>query len=225
MATEPCPLLPTLVSRVLAKVNSSWPNRRLVIALHSPNARLETGLRVCPPEKSQENDRLRCRAVLSPQSGLLRKNREKWASFAYFGGKGGGISLQLRLAGGESGIRTHVTLSSKHAFQACAFSHSAISPAKPGKDDSFRKAIASRRVGSESTPTRLHFILWAGTHQRKSAQATGNQSRGTRTEETAKQIALGEFFRRSWIRQRWTGSSGRPTGSGCTRRCARSCGS
>ena len=32
-------------------------------------------------------------------------------------------------AGGESGIRTHVTLSSKHAFQACAFSHSAISPA------------------------------------------------------------------------------------------------
>src|SRR6266576_2854508 len=32
--------------------------------------------------------------------------------------------------GGESGIRTHVTLSSKHAFQACAFSHSAISPRK-----------------------------------------------------------------------------------------------
>ena len=36
--------------------------------------------------------------------------------------------------GGESGIRTHVTLSSKHAFQACAFSHSAISP---GDCDSF----------------------------------------------------------------------------------------
>jgi integrase len=35
--------------------------------------------------------------------------------------------------GGESGIRTHVTLSSKHAFQACAFSHSAISPAQPGR--------------------------------------------------------------------------------------------
>ena len=31
-------------------------------------------------------------------------------------------------SGGESGIRTHVTFSSKHAFQACAFSHSAISP-------------------------------------------------------------------------------------------------
>src|SRR6266852_103075 len=35
---------------------------------------------------------------------------------------------QNKKYGGESGIRTHVTLSSKHAFQACAFSHSAISP-------------------------------------------------------------------------------------------------
>ena len=33
-------------------------------------------------------------------------------------------------AGGESGIRTHVRVSPKHAFQACAFSHSAISPAQ-----------------------------------------------------------------------------------------------
>src|SRR2546430_13231294 len=38
--------------------------------------------------------------------------------------------LDNKKAGGESGIRTHVTLSSKHAFQACAFSHSAISPAR-----------------------------------------------------------------------------------------------
>src|SRR6478672_7638843 len=35
-------------------------------------------------------------------------------------------------AGGESGIRTHVRVSPKHAFQACAFSHSAISPAQVG---------------------------------------------------------------------------------------------
>ncbi len=33
-------------------------------------------------------------------------------------------------SGGESGIRTHVRVSPKHAFQACAFSHSAISPLK-----------------------------------------------------------------------------------------------
>jgi hypothetical protein len=36
----------------------------------------------------------------------------------------------LGLNGGESGIRTHVRVSPKHAFQACAFSHSAISPAQ-----------------------------------------------------------------------------------------------
>ncbi len=30
--------------------------------------------------------------------------------------------------GGETGIRTQVRVSPKHAFQACAFSHSAISP-------------------------------------------------------------------------------------------------
>src|SRR5215471_7519823 len=35
-------------------------------------------------------------------------------------------------SGGESGIRTHVRVSPKHAFQACAFSHSAISPANQG---------------------------------------------------------------------------------------------
>src|SRR5437588_8146903 len=36
---------------------------------------------------------------------------------------------QNKRTGGESGIRTHVRVSPKHAFQACAFSHSAISPA------------------------------------------------------------------------------------------------
>ena len=35
---------------------------------------------------------------------------------------------QNKRSGGESGIRTHVRVSPKHAFQACAFSHSAISP-------------------------------------------------------------------------------------------------
>ena len=35
--------------------------------------------------------------------------------------------------GGGSGIRTHVTVSRKHAFQACAFSHSATPPDRPGE--------------------------------------------------------------------------------------------
>src|SRR3546814_4396863 len=34
--------------------------------------------------------------------------------------------------GGGSGIRTHVAVSRKHAFQACALSHSAIPPALRG---------------------------------------------------------------------------------------------
>ncbi len=36
--------------------------------------------------------------------------------------------LFLNIHGGETGIRTQVRVSPKHAFQACAFSHSAISP-------------------------------------------------------------------------------------------------
>ncbi len=36
----------------------------------------------------------------------------------------------VQRTGGESGIRTHVRVSPKHAFQACAFSHSAISPVR-----------------------------------------------------------------------------------------------
>jgi hypothetical protein len=47
-------LVAELGSKVLAKVNSPWPNRPLVIALHSPSGLLETGLRVCPLEKSQD---------------------------------------------------------------------------------------------------------------------------------------------------------------------------
>ena len=38
--------------------------------------------------------------------------------------------LRVR-TGGESGIRTHGTVSRTHAFQACALSHSAISPEAP----------------------------------------------------------------------------------------------
>jgi hypothetical protein len=38
------------------------------------------------------------------------------------------IQLIISQLSGESGIRTHVRVSPKHAFQACAFSHSAISP-------------------------------------------------------------------------------------------------
>jgi hypothetical protein len=41
------------------------------------------------------------------------------------------VHRELRTGGG-SGIRTHVRVSPKHAFQACALSHSAIPPSKKG---------------------------------------------------------------------------------------------
>ena len=77
-----------------------------MIALHSPNTLLQTGLRVCPPEKSVDGDPLLSSAVGSLQSGWLRNYREKWALFAYFGGSKGENSLQPRLRGGEGDIRT-----------------------------------------------------------------------------------------------------------------------
>src|SRR5581483_7982330 len=52
-------------------------------------------------------------------------------------------------SGGESGIRTHVRVSPKHAFQACAFSHSAISPAPCtcGADTLVRAQRYAREAG------------------------------------------------------------------------------
>ena len=36
--------------------------------------------------------------------------------------------FKRQINGGESGIRTHGTFDNTHTFQACALSHSAISP-------------------------------------------------------------------------------------------------
>src|SRR5712664_4780174 len=66
-------------------------------------------------------------------------------------GKPEGLETKIRrfrhlqdLTGGESGIRTHETFYRLHAFQACAFSRSAISP--QGRDSSAqaKKKPASR---------------------------------------------------------------------------------
>ena len=54
----------------------------------------------------------------------------------------------MEWSGGESGIRTHVRVSPKHAFQACAFSHSAISPAS---------LPAAKRVSWEG-PAEIDFM-------------------------------------------------------------------
>jgi hypothetical protein len=49
------------VFKALTKVNSLGPNPQLLIALHSPNALLKTGLHMCPPEKNRYSDGLRCK--------------------------------------------------------------------------------------------------------------------------------------------------------------------
>ena len=72
----------------------------LLVALHSPCALREPGLRMCVSEKSRDGDGLYRRLVRSLQSGLSRKNREIRACFAHFGVISGGSSLQFRLRGG-----------------------------------------------------------------------------------------------------------------------------
>src|SRR5262249_14425160 len=78
----------------------------------------------------------------------------------------GACSLVVLLSGG-GGIRTHVTVSRKHAFQACAFSHSAPPPYPP--------CTVSRRMGASGTTiraqtgtapddaARIELVRWGGT--------------------------------------------------------------
>lgn len=55
-----------------------------MIAFHSPDVLLETGLRICPPEKSPDIDATRSRVVSSLQSGSSKNNHELRALVAYF---------------------------------------------------------------------------------------------------------------------------------------------
>src|SRR5258708_37864317 len=58
--------------------------------------------------------------------------------------------------GGESGIRPHVRVSPKHAFQACAFSHSAISP-HHGSDLIIAKIATCGQTQSRSPKATAEF--------------------------------------------------------------------
>ena len=63
---------------------------------------------------------------------LARRIAQNRGIFRWFRGEfeqlDTGESRSVAWRGGESGIRTHGTVSRTHAFQACALSHSAISP-------------------------------------------------------------------------------------------------
>ena len=88
------------------KVNPVSPNHRFVIALRSPDGVLETGLSMCPPEKRQVRDAVRCRAVRSPQSGSSANNREIRAFFAYFEGRRADFLCTPDCVAEGGGIRT-----------------------------------------------------------------------------------------------------------------------
>jgi hypothetical protein len=75
----------------MLKVNSLLLTSQPLIALHSPNALFETGLRMCPAEKNRDSDPILSRAVRSLQSGLFGNNRGKLAYFAYLRGIEAGI--------------------------------------------------------------------------------------------------------------------------------------
>lgn len=66
----------------------------------------EVGLLIEGPEKTGGLMAACAAAVHSLQSGLASKNLETWAEFANLAESKGGNSLQCRLSGGASGIRT-----------------------------------------------------------------------------------------------------------------------
>jgi hypothetical protein len=113
--------------RARQESSSLSPHHRFMNALHSPVCFAETGLLPCPAEKKAAKlaDTLNHHTFSDPVS---KEESPNSADFSQFPEQSRRISLHCRLYGGESGIRTHVRVSPKHAFQACAFSHSAISP-------------------------------------------------------------------------------------------------
>ena len=71
--------------------------------------------------------------TVPPQNGVKRSHNDRV----------GGYGLRLEPStGGEGGIRTLVTVSRKHAFQACAFNHSATSPGLKGSDFSLPSRLS-----------------------------------------------------------------------------------
>ncbi len=90
--------------------------------------------------------------ICSPAWLSVKSDTATGTSAKRLGGKNGGKNSGLlyntcqtnqlvEISGGESGIRTHGTLSRTHAFQACALSRSAISPS--------RAALTRRAVGRQ----------------------------------------------------------------------------
>ena len=80
------------IPELLPKVNSRYPKPRIVIAVHSPNALVETGPRVCHPEKSQHVEATRseesvlsspiCLGIIAKYGHFLRISEEEEPTFS-----------------------------------------------------------------------------------------------------------------------------------------------
>jgi hypothetical protein len=74
-----------------------------LIALHSPDGVIETGLLQCPPEKQPQSSYVAPRRTLSLVRFQSNSSRN-CADFLHFSEKSMRISLHFRLRGGEGGI-------------------------------------------------------------------------------------------------------------------------
>ena len=117
---------PRIIPSRLRERDSKWLVRNPL--LHQVNPRPDFVLRyeACG-EKCILQPLSRATEAASPNS--LRRNA--WQIRRILAGSEGSRYGLLKSGGGESGIRTHGTVSRTHAFQACALSHSAISPKRP----------------------------------------------------------------------------------------------
>ena len=88
-----------------SKVKSLSPNHPFVIALHSPDSVVKTGLHSCPSEKMTEKQAFAAKpdAFSSPVRSRESRNCGHLERFC---GDCGQVSLQPRLHGGESGIQS-----------------------------------------------------------------------------------------------------------------------
>ena len=103
--------------------------------------------------------------------------------------------------GGGSGIRTHVTVSRKHAFQACAFSHSATPPVSSRRTPfSVRTCVRHAFAPSVTRPSGARQVMAAGASLFKSRPAPlrlqrfrprrRKQQQQTKTNDRMRQLSL-----------------------------------
>jgi hypothetical protein len=109
-------------------------------------------------------------------------------------------TIKSTFPGGESGIRTHGTLSRTHAFQACALSHSAISPGgSSGAHYSSGVATRKLQICSDCSKSAAHQLQVA--HVVKARCGFLTPSLRDVRKSCPRPVLLGVSSRRSFFRR------------------------